>query len=32
MNLRVIKKGNHPTKRGSLTSYKMLLLPLFYQN
>ena len=31
MNFRAIKKGNHPTKRGSLTSYKMLLLPLFYQ-
>lgn len=25
------KKGNHPTKGRSLTSYKMLLLPLFYQ-
>ena len=31
MNFRAIKKGTHPTKRGSLTSYKMLLLPLFYQ-
>lgn len=31
MNFRAIKKATHPTKRGSLTSYKMLLLPLFYQ-
>lgn len=31
MNFRAIKKGNHPTKGSSLTSYKMLLLPLFYQ-